>query len=313
MSPLKQNQWTGSAWSPPGGGVGLPPYNGKPGPTTTGARGNLTPYSGDITVTVAGTVLENLDITGKITVNAANVTIRNCRIRGIVGTASRGLGLVNFLHASASGLLEECTLIPDTRSVLWEGVAGHHFTARRCNVGGITDGFGAKNSNSGQAGVDLGVVIEDCWVHDFYFQHDSYHSDGYTHNDGVQIHTGAGVIVRRNFIEATSIDPESTTDVPFHITSCVIVNGPAGTTWGTVEVRENWLDGAVSHVNGGAGNIDSWTLAAYGNICSNKVSYEIVLNPKYTAPGLPTSTGPDTNNGNVRSTGVPITVHRVAA
>ncbi len=186
------------------------------------------------------------------------------------------------------------------------GIAGHHFTARACDISGIVDGIGAKNVSAYSA--DLGVIVEDCWIHGFYTAPDSYHSDNITHNDGIQIHTGGGVTIRRNFIDCTDIDAESPQTVA--ITSCVLVNGPAGQTWGTITLEENWLSGAVSHFNGLGTSLAGYTLDARNNLCSNKVSYEIAIASKYAAPGLPTTTGPDTNNGNVRETGGPVTVTR---
>lgn len=293
-----------------------PPYTGKPGPGTVGARGVLTPYYGNLSIGSNQTV-EGLDIYGRVDFTGANSVLRRCRVRNVPAAQQlSGYGMVNALGTGVSNnLVDECTLWSDEVGQNSAGVEGRNITVRRCEIYGVVDAVGAKWVNNN--GVDVNVVVEDNWMHGFIFTESTNHADGYTHNDGVQIHTGGGVAIRRNFIDATDIHPESTTAKPAAITSCVIFNGTAGYPWGTIEIRDNWLSGAVAHVNGGAGNITSLTLLMYDNICSNRKSYELVLNPKFTAemaPGLPTSTGQDVNNGNYREgTSTPITVHRVAA
>lgn len=293
----------------------FPPYSGKPGPGTVGARGILTPVLGDLIIG-SNETYTNLDINGRVDFVGQNGILRNCRVRNraLSGQIS-GWGMVNAVATNVSNnLVEECTLWSDEVGQNSSGVEGRNITIRRCEIYGVVDGVGAKWF--GNNGVDVNVTIEDNWIHGFIFTESTNHSDGYTHNDGVQIHTGGGVVIQRNFIDATDIHPESTLAKPAAITSCVLFNGTAGYPWGTIDIRNNWLSGAVSHVNGGAGNITSLTLNMYDNICSNRKGYELVLNPKFTAamaPGLPTSSGFDNNNRNVRETGGPIYVHRVAA
>ena len=182
------------------------PVNGggytKPHAGNTGVRpgSNLTTVSGDITVTVDGTVIENKDIWGFVKVRAANVVIRNCIVRGS-GPAGGNTGLVDCNHKNARNVLvEDCTLVPQVPSVWITGVIGKEYTARRCNVYNVVDGFGAYNVSNRSAPTN--VTIESCWVHDLsYFAVDPNHANGPTHNDGVQIQGGANITIRGNNIE----------------------------------------------------------------------------------------------------------------
>ena len=239
-----------------GTGSASPPALGsyEPSASTTGHSGSLTLLSGNQTITTAGTTIENRDITGKVIVQAANVTIRNCRIRG-AGAESSNTALVFASSGSVSNLLiEDCTLVPDTPSVWWNGINGHDFTARRCNIYHTVDGCGLFNNSN--PGGPINVTIEGCYIHDLsYITPDPNHTgDNQTHNDGIQLQGGSGAIIRWNSINAYYSATVGTQPTPKTGTvgnpgydqggalACLMFNNDVGATT-EVNIYENWLRG----------------------------------------------------------------------
>lgn len=281
----------------------------KPTAANTGATGTLTTLSGDQLITVAGTTIEDKDIYGKVTVRAANVTLRNCRIRGNATQASNS-GLVDATHASVSNLLiEDCTLAASTPSVWWTGIIGHNYTARRCNISQVVDGFGVYNTSSPSA--QSGVLIELNYVHDLScISPDPNHSDGKTHNDVVQIQGGGYVVIRNNHFDAT---PSSTSTAGVKPTSCVMITPNVSACPGNV-ITGNWLYGVSAAVINVSPKSKGSSTTAW--IADNRfgptVGYPMLLdNSQLTFAGLPTTTGLDTNNGNVYdATDLPVKVYR---
>lgn len=229
----------------------------EPDTSTTGTipGATLTALTGDQTITAAGTVIEDRDITGRVIVQAANVTIRNCRVRGS-GAQSSNTALVVATHGAVSNLLvEDCTLVPDTPSIWWNGINGHDFTAKRVNAYHVVDGMGVYNTNA--PGAASGVLIEACYIHDLsYFTPDQNHAgtDNQTHNDGVQLQGGLGTIIRHNRIDAYyatavgtvgSIPPNQTGAL-----AAIMLNKNVGTLT-DLQITDNWLRGGNIGVNGG--------------------------------------------------------------
>lgn len=286
---------------------GPPPSSGKPDASNTGTSGVLTPSAGDFIADQEGAVIENLDITGIISVRVANLTIRNCRIRGD-GAGSSGAGLINCAREAVTGtiIIEDCELAPDTPSIDWNGVVGHNFTARRNNIHSVVDGFGVWNLFAETSSAQ--VTIEDNYVHDAHcWTPDPNHGDNRTHNDGVQIHTGGGVTITGNNFDWT---PGATSEPTLTQTyACLMLNGDG--QMNPVTVSDNWLTGGTAIING-ADTGPTYTLNITGNRFTNPdAGYFMLLATQHTCPGLPTSTGPDTNNGNVNDADdTPVTVTR---
>jgi hypothetical protein len=215
----------------------------KPTASNTGVPAGtaLTVHRGDMVVTTPGTVIENLDVYGFIQIRAANVTVRKCRVRGTSGRANN-TGLIDCNHTAVrNAVIEDCLLIPDFPSVWLTGVIGKEYTARRCDVSQVVDGFGAYNSSIRTDPTN--VVIESNYIHDLsWFSSDPNHSDG-THNDGVQVQGGANVTIRGNNIQCFMSQTSGTQDyVARNIGQGILVQ-PNTAKIANVDVSYNWLDG----------------------------------------------------------------------
>ena len=183
-SDIRRRRWSGTAWG--GTTTVAKPGADNTGHTAAALDGTLT---GSQFISTAGTLIENKTINGKVVVTADNVTLRNCYIRG--GTTSE---IVEFRNPG--GLIEDCTIEPtDPTAVLYNGIRGHNFTARRVEIKGTIDGFSLYNTTLADP---LNVLIENCWVHDLYFGPDAGQADGNSHNDGVQILSNGGCEIRYN-------------------------------------------------------------------------------------------------------------------
>jgi hypothetical protein len=154
----------------------------KPGPTNTGVpKGTKLTPSGSITVKQDGQIVEGLDIAGTITVLANDVTIRKVHIK------TGDYYPIRYFDNDNTGLVVEDSEIEGTSGNVTSSVAFAHYTARRLNIHGGSDGLKA----------DEDVLIEGCWIHDL--------SNGPgEHNDGVQSTGGKGVTIRGNSISGAS-------------------------------------------------------------------------------------------------------------
>jgi hypothetical protein len=178
----------------------------EPDETTTGLLPDitLTVVNGDVSLSTPGQVYENKDIFGRVSVSAANVTIRNCRIRG---GSSPSTGLITLTSASVSNcVIEDCLITPDYPHSDWNGVVGHDFTLRRCNIWGTTDGLNIHNTHATQP-YDTNVIVEQCYIHDLSWWTAPtggivHPSDTETHNDLIQHMGGRGTIIRGNRLDA---------------------------------------------------------------------------------------------------------------
>lgn len=287
----------------------------KPDASNTGHNPALIDgtITGNVSITSNGYVLENKIITGYVIVKAANVIIRNCWIQG-EGT------LVRAWDAPCQNLLVEyCTLAPSTPSITSQGIHGHGYTARFCNVYNVVDGFGAFDGT----GVPANVLIERNWVHDLYCNLDAGQWDGITHNDCIQIHGSGGIHIFYNNLES---NPSTGSLSTVGGTSCVMMQ--PGKSYGNcddVRIENNWLNYGTACLNLGRGSLLS-TATAQAIVRNNRfgrkgsrtggasvdtMTYRILAASALDCPGLPSSTGPDINNGNVfDDTGLPVTVNR---
>lgn len=185
---------------------GLVPGSYQPGPTTTGVPAGtvlsvISPGGTAPILTVDEAYveanggrggdgrfyLENKDILAQLRINTNNVTVRKCRIRGYKNSASTSLPFVRLYQTGVTGtVLEDCTISPDSanREVGQNAVQGFGFTARRCQVTGVVDGFVLMNGDP--------VIIEACYVNNLiYYAVDPAQTDG-SHNDCVQVEGGIG-------------------------------------------------------------------------------------------------------------------------
>lgn len=152
-----------------------------------------TAYSGPTTITTSGTIIQNVNISSYIIVDAANVTFYNCYFSA--GGSSTDGGMVDCKTANCSNIrFNRCTFIPSTTSTRRDAVYGHDYTAFRCHIERVVDGFGSVNQ---YASVN-NVHIVGNWIGNLsWYNVDGVHSDG-THNDGVQVHSGSGTWIEGN-------------------------------------------------------------------------------------------------------------------
>lgn len=297
----------------PGATAVIPPWLVEPAiPKPSALNTGYNPATIDGTVTgtqwlsTPGQILENKIVNGRVVVQADNVTIRNCYIRG-AGTGYPEL--VDFRENG--GLIEYCTIEPtDSTLERYNGVSGSGFTARYNNISKTCDGFRLYNPDSA---TNLDVVVEYNFVHDLYYGPDPGQDDGNSHNDGVQIHGPGYATIRYNYFEMLPC----ASPVPTHTggTAALIVGTGAGMTTSQhgIIFSNNWMTGNVgAFVNLGATAPTPTTVTVQNNIIDKShpgydPSYDIVISgdSSQTTPGLPTSTGYDTNNGNVDEAGNP--------
>lgn len=194
----------------------------KPGPKTTGFRGNLS-YVGDLVTTSHDQVIENLYITGRLVIKHHNVTVRNCYISGSSASAAipSYASITAFSAQSPGANIYDTTIRGDIATKhSGNGVQGQDFNLYRCNISGSIDGVGAQYSNVG---------IYGCWIHDLAWYIDGWHDGTPSHNDNVQIHGGTNFTLVGNLIEAG-----------YKGTAGVIITQDVGAT-SNVLIDSNWI------------------------------------------------------------------------
>jgi len=209
-------------------------------PSRTTQAGNFTVATGDVEYL-------NYDFGGKVSVTSSGRKyFRNCTFAGETSPSTEQ-GLLHVTNSAVSNVIvEDCDLIPDTPTAYFSGILGHHFTARRCKVRHVVDGFGVYNTAAPTA--QLGVLIEMCYIVDHaWFSTAPGQSDG-SHTDGCQIQGGAGMVLRGNHFGGThdvtvGDSPWSRLSDPSYRTiSALMVTPNVGAVTGMV-VEKNWLDG----------------------------------------------------------------------
>lgn len=184
---------------------------------------------------------------------------RECYFHGGIGHPGGNRGCVyTFGLTSGWATFEDCTVAADDPSWYRDGIVGHRYTIRRCNIHTVNDAIGG-NANGGG-------IIEACWLHDLvWWRQDPAHDDG-THNDGVQIQGGGPWTVRGNLVECyVTADSRSSESHPRPAPngrgyggSCVIINqqGTFDLVHDTL-IEDNWTRGGYSQLqlnnNRGAG------------------------------------------------------------
>jgi hypothetical protein len=169
----------------------------------------LETVSGNVTLSTEGQTYANKDVFGRITITAANVTVLNCKIRGTTSTQpSEGTALIDCTSNNCvNATIVDCELVPDHPHWNWDSaIKGHNYTALRCNIHHVTDGFNVFWSGQGNV-YDSGVTIQQCYVHDLAFWTASsngvvHPSDTITHNDCIQHQGGRGTQMLGNALWA---------------------------------------------------------------------------------------------------------------
>jgi len=204
---------------------------------------------------------------------------RNCWQHGGLGHPANNLGLFYCWNLTTGwATFEDCTFAADFPSWYRDGIVGHRFTARRCDIHSTNDGIGG-NANGGG-------IIEQCWIHDqLFWRQDPAHTDG-THNDPIQIQGGGPWTIRGNTLEAfvsvaegsTGTNPYPAPDGRFYGGSAIMLSEAKSLDkLHDVLIDGNWLSGGYAEINvnnnRGAGNVLSFTLGdnRYGRDVRNNV------------------------------------------
>lgn len=297
-----------------------------PGASTTGYTPGteFTQRSGDLISTSNGDVIENLDIDGYIYLRAQGQTVRNCVVRGSgpIGGKSN-IGMIDCQNANCFGAqIYSVTLLPNLSCVSTglTGILGHDYTARYVDVSGTVDGFGA---NSGPDKTHANVTLEGCYAHGLaYLSPDANHPDDHTHNDGFQVQYGGNFRVVGNNLQCLINPAVSNAPSPY---------APAGTGQAV-----SWTPNVSNIINAlydsnlfGGGAQPVTAIATYNangtvhyneqniTLTNNRISrnghfsYGIRISPDAISgfPGMRTTSGLDTTNGNVwDDTGLPVLV-----
>jgi len=202
-----------------------------------------------------------------VSVSAANITFIDCLFEGPVSTTGWQKGLITATSSGVSNLtIKDCTFKPQHPTSGVAGVVGHDFTAERCRLSHLCDGFDpAVRSGT----TDVNVTIRGCYINQLsFFSPDPYHpssTDNKSHNDCIQCHGGLNYLFEYNRLEcfyatdvgdalAPSVDSGST-----HISGNPYYPHLAGTSAiifsnityppGNVTIRGNWIDGGAVGIN----------------------------------------------------------------
>ncbi|MBI5382697.1 MAG: RICIN domain-containing protein [Opitutae bacterium] len=247
------------------------PGSYKPSSSTTGVRPGvvLQVVTGNTIVTTSDTTYEGIDFRGKVSVQAANVTFRNCKFSGNPSNPS-GTELVNAGNAKVVNLvIEDCTFLPQAPSQWVNGMIGHDFTLRRCDVSLSTDGVNIYNSNNPHGAVN--VYLEANYIHDLAFWSPAQtNSDGKTHNDGSQIQGGANINYVGNFITGLISPTVGNPDKgpPGLQANAALMIQPIVGNITELHVVNNWLGGGAVTVN--FSNVTARNLGNVGDVSNNK-------------------------------------------
>lgn len=302
----------------------------KPNADNTGVDSNvaLTTFSGTKTIN-SGEVFENREVLGRIVIaaGATNWVIRNCLVWGTATDPTSSMGLIGCTAIGiGNGLIERCTIVPQNPHYFWDGIQGHGFTARRCNIYGTTDGLGLfYNSGTTQSPNwenSLDVAVEGCYIHDHGYRTtpSNVQSDLHTHNDGIQVHGGYNIRIEGNNFYSFTNPAYSDLANPYAGTGSQITGQSSlcQTTVATIDniqYLRNWFDG------GGEANIHFdikssraiTNAVCYGNRFGR--NQRTISGTKYTIRrraslidlDAPTTTGGDNNNV-FEDNGSPVTV-----
>jgi hypothetical protein len=289
----------------------------KPSAANTGAKGTLTTVYGRQDITTPGAVVENLDVVnGIINIIAANVTVRNCRVRGYNTPPNNLYGLIDCPGNNYQGaVIEDCTLYMAYPALNCDAIRGRNFTARRCDISNVTDGFGVFDHLEPSAPAN--VLLESNYVHDLWCHApDPAHANdkwdnNRTHNDCIQIQGNGFVTIRGNTFNS---NPSPQSNISTSV-SCVMIT-PNVSPAPNILIENNWFYGAEDHAiinaqpKGTTGTSAIVRNNRFGHGLHDGQAFNLAASMNF--PGLPTKTGPDTQNGNVYDdTGQPVTVVRL--
>jgi hypothetical protein len=206
-----------------------------PDAVTTGvpAGTSLRTVAGDYHTKEDGEIVDRLDITGRLYVDHDDVKVKCTRVRRL--TTNNGTGLQMWLST-----LGDPRGAREGSALKWS-----HYTLRRVNIMGTTDGLKAEGD----------VDVRDSYIHDMFRTADSSQPSGITHNDGVQIGRGSNMVFKHNTFHAWSFTEGQSAganllESPFgdgagYMTSAFLVAADRGPV-GNVLIQGNLIRGRTS-------------------------------------------------------------------
>jgi len=170
----------------------------------------LRAYEGKNTITEKGAVIEGRHIRGTLNIKADDVTVRHCLIE------TKALYGIRAIYGAKNLLIENCEL----RGMASTAIYGGNFTARSNYIHDQgADGF--KPSRN--------VVIQGNYLTRIGYKEKA-------HADGVQVSSGADVVIRGNNFDMPSGDKN------FRNSICIALLPDFGPIK-NVEISNNWLNG----------------------------------------------------------------------
>jgi hypothetical protein len=261
-------------------------------------------------------VYENKTLTGRWSTASnsgqtnAPITFRNVDFTGAVAGPAADDACVAVWGANHIGVvLEDCRVTPQQMHYFRNGVSGHHFILRRCEVARGVDGVKVFNTND-PAG-PTGAEIYGSWFHDsaWFDANPAGAAGSGTHNDtGVQLLGGSGFRFVGNVVDGYLADGELNTHGTNHSNSCLMIKPDVGDINDAV-IDRNWFDGGAVPINI-AQDAGTGRVIGTGIVISNNVfGHGARLGPDYSVL-MPASATGVTTFGNVMSTGEPANVRR---
>jgi hypothetical protein len=263
-----------------------PPPTGKPSALNTGYAPTgvtLTPYpatggpggpvvSGVLTLATAGLALSGFLFSCRIVIKAANISLRKFKVAGPASAPGAATALVDCTDAAARNcLLEDGTLDPAVPSAFWTGVRGHDFTAQRCNLARVTDGFAVYNTHNTGGPVNVSLLAN--FVHEL-----AGFGPPFTKNNCVRWSGGSSLLARGNNFAAfldmaigqagdVGVDPNAKQN-PSPANSALSVTQSTGLARG-LTWDHNWQDGGsatltMSPTGGATGLLGALTGNKFG-------------------------------------------------
>ena len=214
-----------------------------------------------------GQTLADRIVKGRVYSSGTGNIIENCDIRGAV-TAPTAYAYLIKTSGSTGTLIRHCTLRPQTHSFYWNGIGQKNYTAYRCDISGVIDGFSAFSTASDRL---CKINVGGCYGHDLIqFRPDRANTPSNprfeTHGEFIQLESNvqdpADIVVEGNYFNARhqyAVDAytgeiiASTNSNRSCIMLSPIANGETGYTCsGTF--RKNWFYGGFMTFNAGGNN-----------------------------------------------------------
>ena len=221
---------------------------------------------GDVYLTGGQTLADRI-IKGRVYSSGTGNVVENCDIRGAVAAPTAYAYLIKTSDSTGT-LIRHCTLRPQTHSYYWNGIGQKNYTAYRCDISRVTDGFSAFSLASDKL---CKINVSACYGHDMIqFRPDRANTPtnprAETHGDFIQLENNvqdpADIVVEGNWFNARheyAVDAYTGEIIATNNKnrSCIMLspidNGNSGSTCSGSFIN-NWFDGGFMTLNAGGNN-----------------------------------------------------------